>query len=70
VLADPLIAARDGFRRRQGAGAMRGEDCGDRFSHARPRSGMSLVGGYGKECLRMQNTKGGLRSPLLTTLRD
>jgi hypothetical protein len=38
MLANPLKAAGDGLRRRNAAGAMRGDKGCDRFSHARPRS--------------------------------
>ncbi len=44
MLAYPLIAARDSLRRRCLAGAMGGENGGDRFGHAWLRSELSLVG--------------------------
>ena len=37
VVADALIAARDGLRRRHGAGAVRGDDRGNGFSQLMPR---------------------------------
>ena len=39
MVADPLKAARHGLRRRDGAGAMRGDKSSDGLSHALPRSG-------------------------------
>ena len=47
VIANALIAARHGLRRRNGAGAMRGDDRGDGFSHAPPRSERHRVPGGG-----------------------
>ena len=47
VIANPRKASRDGLRGRGGAGAMRGDDRSDRFSHARPRAGTSLIGECG-----------------------
>ena len=38
VVADPRKAARDSLRGRHRAGAMRGDDLGDGFSHGMPRS--------------------------------
>ena len=59
MIANPRKAARDGLRRRHGAGAMRGDDRGDGFSHALPRSGMNCVGGRGKGAFRIRNGKDG-----------
>jgi hypothetical protein len=55
MVANPRKAARNRLRRRHDAGAMRGNNRGDRFSHARPRSETSLIGGCGKA--RLSNTK-------------
>jgi hypothetical protein len=49
---------------------MRGEDRSDRFSHALPRSGMSSIGGCGKERLSDAKRERGQGSPLLTALQE
>jgi hypothetical protein len=43
VIANARKAARDGLRRRHGAGAMRGDNRSDSFSHALPRSGNKVA---------------------------